>query len=99
MGKRLETGVTRGRRITFTLAGRGMEAFEGETLAAALLAAGVKAFRRDRDGRWRGPWCGMGVCYDCLLKLEDRDGAHWVRACTTPVAEGMQVDFADEAKA
>jgi hypothetical protein len=65
-------------------------AYEGETVAAALLADGRRAFRRTvRRGEPRGLLCGMGVCFDCLVRVDGRPN---VRACQTPVAEGMRVE-------
>ena len=36
----------------------------------------------------RGPFCMMGVCFDCLVEI---DGVPNVQGCMTPVREGMQV--------
>ncbi|MDP1753661.1 MAG: 2Fe-2S iron-sulfur cluster-binding protein, partial [Reyranella sp.] len=46
-------------RLSFD--GREIEALPGETIAAALAAAGVTAVRAARSGAPRGPFCGMGV--------------------------------------
>lgn len=59
------------------------------TLAAALLAAGVTAFRRDQSGAPRAPLCAMGSCFECRVTV---DGVAEVRACLEPVHEGMQVE-------
>jgi aerobic-type carbon monoxide dehydrogenase small subunit (CoxS/CutS family) len=83
-------GVSRGRRLTFTFDGQTIAAYEGETIAAALLAAGQRVFRRSSRGdEPRGLFCGMGVCFDCLVCV---DGCPNVRACQTPVADGMRVE-------
>jgi predicted molibdopterin-dependent oxidoreductase YjgC len=66
-----------------------IEARPGETIAVALLAAGVRALRTtDRGSEPRGIFCNMGVCFDCLVEV---DGYPNVRACQTIVREGMQV--------
>jgi len=66
-----------------------MVAYEGETIAAVLLATGRRGFRRTRGrGALRGLFCGIGVCFDCLVHVEDRGT---VRSCLTPVRPGMQV--------
>lgn len=65
-----------------------VRAYEGESLAAALLAAGIDSFRRTASGAARGPYCNMGVCFDCVVTVE---GMGAVRACSTPVTDGMQV--------
>jgi NADPH-dependent 2,4-dienoyl-CoA reductase/sulfur reductase-like enzyme len=64
-----------------------LAAAAGETIAAALLAAGEPACRVTRGGAARGPFCGMGVCHDCLVTV---DGAP-SRACLTLIAPGARV--------
>ena len=80
----------RGARVTLVVDGQPLDAHEGESVAAALLAAGRRAFRRtDRDEEPRGYYCGMGVCHDCLVTV---DGLAYVRACMTPARDGMRVE-------
>lgn len=67
---------------------REIEALEGETIGAALAAADVVAVRQARSGAPRGPFCGMGVCFDCLVTVDGRPSQ---RACLTKVASGMDV--------
>jgi predicted molibdopterin-dependent oxidoreductase YjgC len=64
----------------------------GETLAAALLAAGFSALQRSSSGEPRGLFCGMGVCYGCLITV---NGQPLQRACLTHVEAGMQVETED----
>jgi len=78
----------RGRRITFTFDGRPIEAYEGETIAAALHAAGVRVLSRTRSGAPRGLFCAIGKCSSCLMTV---DGIPNVKTCVTPVREGMVV--------
>src|SRR6266576_3919032 len=73
-------------RLSFD--GREIEALEGETIAAALAAAGIVAVRQARSGAPRGPFCGMGVCFDCLVTV---DGKPSQRACLTKVEAGMDI--------
>jgi glycine/D-amino acid oxidase-like deaminating enzyme len=68
--------------------GRGIEALEGETIAAALAASDIVAVRQARSGAPRGPFCGMGVCFDCLVTVDGRPSQ---RACLTKVEAGMDV--------
>src|SRR5690349_10608861 len=82
--------------VAFRFDGREIEALEGETIAAALAAAGVVAVRQARSGAPRGPFCGMGVCFDCLVTV---DGQPSQRACLTRVAPGMEVRSSPEATA
>ena len=81
-------------RIRFD--GAEIEALPGETIAAALAAADIVAVRRARSGAPRGPYCGMGVCFDCLVTVDGRPSQ---RACLTKVAPGMDVRTAPVATA
>ena len=79
----------RGGVVRLTFDGAPIEAHAGETVAAALWAAGVRALRRSSAcGEPRGIYCNMGICYDCLVRIEGRD----VRACMTPVRDGLVVE-------
>ncbi|MCD6455119.1 MAG: (2Fe-2S)-binding protein [Candidatus Aminicenantes bacterium] len=69
--------------------GKTLEAREGEMLAVSLLRAGYKRFRKSVKGEDRSLFCGMGVCFECLVKVNGRT----VRACITPVKDGMEVEF------
>jgi predicted molibdopterin-dependent oxidoreductase YjgC len=77
-------------RLTLLVDGRAVTAAPGDSVAAALLAAGVSAFRHTaRSGSARGPFCGMGVCFDCLVTV---DGTPNRQACLVPVREGMRIE-------
>ena len=90
MGRRLPLGpaIARGPAVTIRVDGRAVEAFAGETVAAALLADGVIATRTTPRGAPRGVFCGMGVCFDCLAVI---DGVPNTRTCMTYVRDGMDV--------
>ncbi len=60
----------------------------GVSIAAALTEAGIRALRHAREGD-RGVFCGMGVCGECLVTVDDRPA---VLACMTPVAAGMRIE-------
>jgi len=61
----------------------------GDTVAAALLAAGRLACRTTAvSGAPRGPFCLMGACFECMVEV---DGAS-VQSCLVPVAAGMRID-------
>lgn len=80
----------RGPAIRFELDGAPCQAFQGETIAAALLAAGRSAFRRSPQRHEpRGFFCGMGVCFECVVTV---NGVPNTPACVTPVEEGMTVE-------
>jgi predicted molibdopterin-dependent oxidoreductase YjgC len=73
--------------VTVTFAGRTLQARDGQSVAAALTAAGVRSWRTTRRGeRPRGLFCGIGACFDCLLTIDGRPAQ---RACLVPVRDGM----------
>lgn len=78
----------KGRPIAFRFNHREIQALEGETIAAALSAAGVTTFRHAPSGAPRGLFCGMGACFDCVVTVGGRIGQ---RACLTQAADGMAV--------
>ncbi|MFI1769048.1 (2Fe-2S)-binding protein [Streptomyces sp. NPDC020800] len=66
--------------------GRPVPALPGQSIAAALWAAGVLSWRTTRrTGRSRGVFCGMGVCFDCLVTVNGRPNQ---RACLVTVRDG-----------
>jgi predicted molibdopterin-dependent oxidoreductase YjgC len=60
----------------------------GRSIAAALLELDELQLRRSPGGAPRAVYCGIGVCFECRVHVEGR-GA--VRACVTPVEDGMRV--------
>lgn len=75
--------------VLIRVEGREVHAYEGQTLAMALLGAGVVPFRRTPvSGAPRTPLCLMGVCFDCLVGLDDSQN---VQSCLVEVREGMEV--------
>jgi predicted molibdopterin-dependent oxidoreductase YjgC len=89
-------GLVRGRMVALSLDGRPVTAYEGESVAAMLLAEGHVATRVTRSGERRGVFCGMGVCHDCLVVV---DGVPNTRACVTWVRDGMDVRRQDGLRA
>lgn len=76
--------------LTVFFDGQPIVAREGETVAAALLAAGIDSFRTTPVRQVpRGPHCMIGACFDCLLRI---DGEANRQGCMTPVRQGMQVE-------
>ncbi|HUF04229.1 MAG TPA: (2Fe-2S)-binding protein [Aridibacter sp.] len=73
--------------VTFKIDGTEHETSPGTTVAAAMLNAGVTAFRTSVTGEPRAPLCGMGICFECRVKI---DGTENVRSCLEPVREGME---------
>jgi aerobic-type carbon monoxide dehydrogenase small subunit (CoxS/CutS family) len=87
---RAKAGVERGPRLTFTFDGKTITAYQGESVAAALMAAGHRTLRSTPvKGEPRGVFCGMGVCFDCLVVV---DGRLSTRACLIPAVQGMKVE-------
>ena len=78
------------KKITFTFEGKTYEGFEGDTIASALLANGVRQLRvHENSGTPRGIYCNIGHCFECRVTIDDQPG---FRACMTEVKEGMVVD-------
>ncbi len=80
-----------GRPIRFEFDGQAISALEGETIGAALSAAGILTLRHTLAGAPRGLHCGMGACFDCVVTVDGRIGQ---RACMTLVRDGMRVSVA-----
>jgi hypothetical protein len=87
---RIQQGVTRGQPFVIQVNGAPVTAYPGETIAAVLLASGWQMFRHSAlSGEPRGPFCGMGLCFDCLVTL---NGQPNVRACVTFAQPGDLVE-------
>jgi len=78
------------KKVFIEVDGRKIEAYEGEPIAAALLAAGVRVFRYTSKGKEpRGLFCAIGRCTDCVMIV---DGIPNVRTCVTSVRDGMKIE-------
>ncbi len=76
--------------VTITFDGTPVTAFSGDSVAAALLAAGIPICRTTPvSGAARGPYCMMGVCFECLVRI---DGVGNRQGCLVPVRDGMKVE-------
>jgi predicted molibdopterin-dependent oxidoreductase YjgC len=80
MSLRITQNVTRPEAVTIHVNGRDMNAYEGESLATALIAADIVR-----------TYCNMGVCFDCLVEIEEAGQTLRVRACLTAVRAGLRV--------
>ena len=79
------------RYVSVTVNGREVQAVEGEPVAAALLAAGIRTFRTTpKLHHPRGIFCAIGRCTDCALTI---DGIPNQRTCVTRVREGMRIEI------
>ena len=74
--------------LPFTFEGQPLQARPGESVAAALLANGIRHWRNAEDGSPRGLFCGVGQCWECRCIIDGRPNA---RACTTEVSAGLVV--------
>lgn len=73
----------------FDFDGRSIPFVEGQSVGAALTAAGVRSWRTTRlERRPRGLFCGIGVCFDCLVVADGRPNQ---RACLLPARAGLTV--------
>jgi NADH dehydrogenase/NADH:ubiquinone oxidoreductase subunit G len=82
--------MSRGRRVIIYVDGSPIPAIEGEPVAAALYAVGIRTTRLSRhSGEPRGPFCMIGRCTECAMTV---DGKPNVRTCLLPVREGMRVE-------
>jgi len=76
-------------RPAFTFDGKDIPFVPGQSVGAALIAAGTSTWRTTRvHGRPRGLFCGIGVCFDCLVVADGRPNE---RACLLPARDAMQV--------
>ena len=80
--------IAHGPAVTIIVDGEPLTARAGQTIAAALYASGRRVFRHTRiEGKPRGLYCGMGVCFDCIVKVDGET----TRACMRNVEQGMQI--------
>ena len=87
MFKRLEETATDS--VTVEIEGTLVSVPVGESVAAAVLAHGLMPTRHTPvSGKPRAPFCMMGVCFDCLMVIDDRPNR---QACMVTVAEGMRI--------
>ncbi len=74
--------------ITISINGRRVDVPRGTAVAAAIAMAGDSASRRSVSGASRAPLCGMGICFECRVTIDDEPHR---RSCVTPCEEGMEV--------
>ncbi|NDI36200.1 (2Fe-2S)-binding protein [Chengkuizengella sediminis] len=77
-------------KVHFTFDDNEFIGYEGETIAAAMLANGERVLRcHEETGSLRGIYCNIGHCMECRVKVGEQKS---VRACLTLVEEGMKVN-------
>ncbi|WP_313624682.1 (2Fe-2S)-binding protein [Achromobacter sp.] len=92
MFKRLDEAQrqAQGAPVRVTVNGVELQCRQGDSVAAALFAGGVQACRDTAVNEVpRGPYCMMGVCYDCLVTI---DGQANQQGCMTAVRDGMKIE-------
>ncbi|MBL1066407.1 (2Fe-2S)-binding protein [Streptomyces sp. 7-21] len=82
-------GAPPGPSFEMSFDGAPVPARPGQSVGAVLVAHGITSWRTTRrGGRPRGLFCGIGVCYDCLIMVDGRPGE---RACVVPARAGMEL--------
>lgn len=78
------------REVTFTFNGETFKGVEGQSIAAALMAAGVRELRKTRfDEEPRLIFCGIGICFDCVVVV---NGVANQRACLVEITDGAKIE-------
>jgi predicted molibdopterin-dependent oxidoreductase YjgC len=86
---RIWKDVQRGQAFEVEVDGVPVVAYEGETVAAALMAAGIRTTNKTARGQPRGICCGIGLCYGCTMVI---DGVPNTRTCQTRARPGMRLE-------
>lgn len=80
----------REKELRFYFEGKPLCGYEGETIAAALVANGIKVFRHtEKLGRPRGFFCAVGKCSSCLMVVDGRPNT---MVCMEPLREDTKVE-------
>ena len=88
--RRIKIGTRRGRRFEIEVDGQKLFAYEGETIAAALLAAGIRVSRlTPKRQHPAGVYCSIGLCHECVMVV---DGVPNTRTCQTLATPGCKVE-------
>jgi 2Fe-2S iron-sulfur cluster binding domain len=77
-------------RVVVLIDGAPFEGRQGDSVATVLLLAGKVGCRRSFvSGEPRGPYCMMGVCFECLVRV---DGIGGMQACMIPIRPEMRIE-------
>lgn len=83
--RRIQVGVERGKCFEIEVDGEEILAYEGETIAAALLAAGKRISRKTTKRKeLRGVYCGIGVCFECRMIVNGKPNTRVCQTLATP---------------
>ena len=77
-----------GKPVEFQFEDEIITAIDGDNVASALLKAGKIQFRTAKKRDMRGPYCMMGVCFECLVEIDGRPNQ---QACQAMIHDGMQI--------
>jgi sarcosine oxidase subunit alpha len=84
--------INRQESITIRVNGQEVTAYPGETVLAALVAAGFRGLKQSvAAGETRGAFCGMGVCFECIVTINGKPNQ---RACMYQVDDNMEIVLA-----
>jgi len=75
--------------VTLSINDKALTVPGGITVASAVLVSGASFFRRSVSGSPRGPLCGIGICFECRLKI---NGLAHRRSCQVIVEDGMKIE-------
>ena len=65
------------KKIKFSFENKEYEAYSGETVASALIRNGVKNLRKDRSENYRGVYCNMGICNECIVEINGNQSINY----------------------
>lgn len=89
--------LERGEQVEFFFNQKKVVGYTNETVAAALIAAGMIEFgHSDKLHRARGLFCGIGNCSSCSMRV---DGVENTKICVTKCRQGMVVEKQYEGEA
>lgn len=78
------------KEISFTFDGKKYTGYEGDTIASALLANGIRKLRvHEQSGTPRGIYCNIGHCFECRVSVDQKPD---IRACLTEIKENMVIE-------
>lgn len=87
-GRFVRLGETQRRMLTLLVDGKPVEAFEGDTVLVAILAAVGSVRDSELDDSKRAGFCLMGACQDCWVWTA---AGERLRACSTVLVPGMAI--------
>jgi len=87
---RIQEGIAPGTEIEIIVDGKSIKAYEGESVAASILATGKRSLRTtSKSYEPRGLYCAIGICFDCVMTIDNIPN---IRACQTFVRNGMIIE-------